>query len=175
MVSILTAQRLDTAFVGSAFARHQAYLESIRGELPAGAYALATSDWYFDGNDRRSPHDAWLERVTIVEERATGGCDPAKIRIELRLLGAYHDVWIDLRYRDVSQYRIELASANRDRGHGHRDWRYDEFRLVPGRRVEHEIEWWGIESTGTWLIEAADVEFQWTPIGVDAGRTGTAT
>lgn len=175
MVYILTAQLFDRALGDSVFARYQEYLESVRGELPASAYALATSDWYFDWNDHRAPHDAWLERVTIVEHPAVGGCDPAKIGIELRLLGAYRDGWIDLSYRDVSRYRIELAPANRDRGHGHRDWRYDEFRLVPGRRVEHEIEWWGIESTGTWLIEAADVEFQWTPIGVDAERIGTLT
>lgn len=172
MVYILTAQRHDVA---RAFARYHAYIESVRGELPAGAYALATSDWYFDFREHRAPHDAWLERVTVVEQRAASGRDPAKICIELRLLGAYHDGWIDLSYRDVSRYRIELASADCDRGYGHRDWRYDEFRLVPGRRVEHEIEWWGIASTGTWLIEAADVEFQWTPIGVDAERIGAAT
>src|SRR5262249_34180448 len=53
-----------TALVGGAFARYRAYLESVRGELPTGAYILATSDWCFDANDHRSPHDAWLERMS---------------------------------------------------------------------------------------------------------------
>jgi hypothetical protein len=159
---ILTKQIYDEVTGHGAYARYLEYLESVRGQLPAGAYALATSDWYFNSDDHRAPHDAWLERVTVEEVRVDGEKQPT-LSIAIRLLGAYHDGWIDLRYHDVSRYRIELEPSGLDRGQGHRDWRHDEFRLAAGGRVEHEIEWWGIQSTGTWLIEAADVEFHWTP------------
>jgi hypothetical protein len=32
-----------------------------------------------------------------------------------------------------------------------------------GGGVEHEIEWWGRGPTGSWLIEAPDVEYAWQP------------
>jgi hypothetical protein len=30
-------------------------------------------------------------------------------------------------------------------------------------RYLHEIEWWGSRATGTRLIEASDIEYQWIP------------
>jgi hypothetical protein len=163
MAYILTEQLYDDDRGEGAFARYQEYLTSVRGQFPARAYALATSDWYFNFNDHRAPHDAWLEQVSIDETRNPQGESP-RLSITIRLLGAYHDGWIEFRYDDVSRYRIELAPGDRDRGAGHRDWRHDEFRLAPGSRVEHEIEWWGGQSTGTWLIEASDVEYRWIPM-----------
>lgn len=62
-----------------------------------------------------------------------------------------------------------ILSAQRDgpylafTKYGHRDWRYDEFRLSKHGGVEHEIERCGPTATGTWLIEAAAVEYRWLP------------
>jgi hypothetical protein len=47
---------------------------------------------------------------------------------------------------------------------GHRDWRYDEFRLSEAGHLLHEIEWAGANSTSRWLIEASDVEYTWEPL-----------
>jgi hypothetical protein len=46
---------------------------------------------------------------------------------------------------------------------GHRDWRYDEFRVNEEGRLVHEIEWGGRKDTGSWLIVASDIEFKWSP------------
>jgi hypothetical protein len=163
MVYILTEQRDDEENGDSAFARYRAYLALVRNKLPRGAYSLASSDWYFNSTDHRAPHDAWLDEVSIKECPAAG--DRARIiEIQIRLLGAYHDGWIHLRYKDVSRYRLELDPHPTDGARGHRDWRYDEYRLAANGRVEHEIEWWGSGSTGAWVIEAADVEFTWEPL-----------
>jgi hypothetical protein len=157
---ILSAQRDDEEIGRNAFARYAAYLAAVSGEMPTGAYALASASWYFDFRHHGSPHDGWLEQATVAETPAAGGRRATSIT--LRLLGAFHDGHVELRYRDVSRYRMELQPGCEERGRGHRDWRYDELRLAPGGRVEHEIEWWGLGPTGTWLIEAADVEYRWT-------------
>src|SRR5512144_2919016 len=52
--------------------RYVAYLRKNERRFPAGAYSLATSDWYFGASDHRAPHDAWLEEVTISEPSSGG-------------------------------------------------------------------------------------------------------
>jgi hypothetical protein len=163
MAYILTAQLFDEETGDGAFARYQSYLASVRTRLPPGAFALATSTWYFDSNDHRAPHDAWLLQASVTEDAEPGEERRRTTSIVLRMLGAYHDGEIEFRYSDVTRYRLELQPTPRDLARGHRDWRYDEFRLADGDRVEHEIEWWGQRATGTWLIEAADVEYRWLP------------
>ena len=164
MTYILTADRDPDEPPDAPFARYQAYVASVREKFPPGALSLVTSDWYFDIGDVRSPHDASLEAVTVAEASDPVGEPDASrsVRITIRLLGARHDGHIELRYHDVRRYRIEFQPRDPDdRWAGHRDWRHDELRLAPGGRVEHEIEWWGPRPTGTWLIEAADVEYTW--------------
>jgi hypothetical protein len=166
---ILTDQLHEEATGDTAFERYQAYLRDAHDQFPVGAYALATSEWYFNSSDHRAPHDAWLESVRICEHASAGEGAHRSASILIRLLGAYHDGHIELRYRDVRSYRIELQPQDVAEG-GHGDWRYDEFRLAPGGAVVHEIEWWDRRPTGTWLIEAADVEYRWVPIGApDSG------
>ena len=43
------------------FRRYHAYIQSVRGEIPAGAWAYASAEWHYDYDDHRSPHDSWLE------------------------------------------------------------------------------------------------------------------
>jgi hypothetical protein len=171
MTYILTAQLYDENTGEGAFARYQAYLASVRDRLPPGAYALATSNWYWNSNDHRAPHDAWLIGASVAEATASEETGRRNTSIVLRLLGAYHDGQIELRYADVTRYRLELQPSQSDHARGHRDWRHDEFRLAAGGRVEHEIEWWGRGATGTWLIEAADVEYRWLPAGGQGGNS----
>src|SRR5688500_2497249 len=106
MAFILTEQLSDEDQGDRAFARYQEYLASVRGQLPPRAYALAMSDWYFNFNDHRAPHDACLAQVAIEETRNPPGEGP-RLTITIRLLGAYHDGWIEFRYDGVSRYRIE--------------------------------------------------------------------
>jgi hypothetical protein len=171
---ILAAQLHDELTGDSAFGRYQEYLASVREHMPPSAYALATSSWYFDNRDHRAPHDAWLETASVVERFDPDEPKRRTVAVELRLLGAYHDGYIELSYRDVSRYRIDLSPREKDSRRGHRDWRYDEFRLASHGRVEHEIEWWGIRQTGNWLIEAADVEYRWQPAAQSASHLADA-
>ena len=162
---ILTAQLDAEEIPYTAFARYQEYLQSVRGSFPPHAFALATGGWYFNNTDHRAPHDAWLEEARLTETARPKDRSERRLDLHIRLLGAYHDGWIDLRYHDVSRYRLDLHAPRTNVGRaGHRDWRYDEFRLASGGRVEHEIEWWGSEAAGNWLIEAADVTHRWTPM-----------
>jgi len=62
MTFLLTSDGRERDVV-SAFRRYREYLKSQRSAFPPSAYALATSDWYFDPQDHRCPHDAWLERA----------------------------------------------------------------------------------------------------------------
>jgi hypothetical protein len=156
---ILTGDRDDESRDG--YAEYRAYLEANQHRFPPGAYALATSDWYFGFADRRGPHDAWLREVAISEADgdARGGC----VSIRIRLLNGWGDGHIELSYSRVHAYRLDLHHGER----GHRDWRYDEFRLTGDGHLLHEIEWWSSEETGTWLIEADDVEHRFTPLDPD--------
>ena len=156
MTFILTADRDDESRDG--YAEYRAYLEENRGRFPPGAYALATSPWYHSLGGRRGPHDARLLGVTVAEVERSGSAGDVSLRIRLR--NGWGDGEIELFYPRVFAYRIGLHPG----APGHRDWRYDEFRLAGDGHLLHEIEWWSGEETARWLIEAEDVEHRWIPI-----------
>ncbi len=79
---------------------------------------------------------------------------PRRCSLEIRLLGAYHDRHILLRYPRLFSYSMQTATC--DKGLG--DWLYDELRLSDGGHLLHEIEW---ANRSRWLIEADDIEFEW--------------
>lgn len=159
MAFILSAER-DADCVG-AFRRYHDYLTASQSQFPPRAFDLARSDWYFDPRDHRSPHDAWLESLVISEPAAGSRHEIRETSIRIRLLGAYHDGFIELVYANVFSY--QLVSSASERGLG--DWRYDEFRLGPAGHVIHEIEWagFGSKESSRWVIESSEIEFEWIP------------
>ena len=159
MSFILSDQREPD--VMAAFERYRAYLAANASDFPGSAHAMATSQWYFDAGDHRCPHDAWLESVTVLEPATGERSESRTTAIRVRLLGAYHDGFIELFYPRVFAYSLGNASATS----GHGDWRYDEFRLAQDGHLIHEIEWAGFSGGegSRWIIEASDVEFQWLP------------
>ena len=162
MSFILSNERdAGPAELTQAFEAYRRYLSAHQARFPVGAYALASSNWYFDANDHRSPHDAWLESITIEEHGTSARRENRACSIRVVLLGAYHDCRIELIYPKVYSYRLE----NHDSDKGAADWRYDEFRLAEDGRVIHEIEWAsGPERGANWLIESADVQFKILPM-----------
>jgi hypothetical protein len=153
---ILSDQRQTSDAARHSFRRYREYLERSRQVFPSSALALATSEWYFQPDDHRCPHDAWLEEA-VFSEPATGDRRERRVTsLRLRLVGAYHDGHVEFLYPRL--FRCEWSTPDAGRGHG--DWLYDEFRLGDGGRVLHEIEW---SSGGRWLMEASDVEFHWIP------------
>lgn len=141
------------------FPRYRRYLEEVRERFPPSAYELASSAWYFDAGDHRCPHDAWLRSVTISDAGDTGEASEG-VSIRVRLLAAYHDGIIEFHYPQVIRYQLGAAGISQ----GHRDWRYDEFRLSDDGLVIHEIEWSGPGETARWVIEAKDVFYRWLPL-----------
>jgi hypothetical protein len=161
MAYILSAQRDQGEPEASRlWHEYQEYLRSNQARFPPGAYALAASDWYFGFSDHRAPHDAWLELATFEEPSTGQRHENRTLNLRIKLLGAYHDYWLEFFYANVISYSLANAQAAR----GHCDWRYDEFRLSASGNLVHEIEWVGPPGTAaTWVIEASDVEFRAAP------------
>jgi hypothetical protein len=158
MAFVLAADGRDEDAV-AAFRRYRDYLRPLRNAFPPSAYALATSDWYFNFADHRCPHDAWLETLDLRELSSGERGEGRSLSLSLRLLGAYHDGYIELRYPRVLSYGLNVSHGQ----HGHCDWRYDELRVSDQGDLIHEIEWCCARATGVWVIEASDLEFRWVP------------
>lgn len=161
---------------GTAWRRYQAYLAREAHRLPPGARAHTESNWFANWSDHRALHDAWLEWATLIETPREGAerRTPRGLELRVRLLGAYHDGWIELRYPEVTRYELHHASGDVE-ATGHQDWRYDEFRLTATGRLEHEIEWSGMGDSGRWLIEASDFEHRWIPMDAAPRADQSAT
>jgi hypothetical protein len=145
--------------VQGAFARYGEYIAINRHRFPSSALALATSDWYFGFSSHQAPHDAWLESIQVFEPSSGERHEIRTTSICIRLLGAYHDGYIELHYPTVFSYQLTADTL----GQGHGDWRYDELRLDEKGRLVHEIEWASYGATNTWLIVASDVHHRWLP------------
>ncbi len=161
MTFLLSAQRDEWPERASEhWAAYQTYLAQRKDTFPPGAYALAAgSEWYFDPTDHRCPHDAWLHSAALEESAGGSRGEIRSLTLRVTLLGAYHDLWIDLVYPRVARYIFDMGDST----NGHRDWRYDEFRLSDAGRLVHEIEWWSMTETGRWIIEADDIQLTTRP------------
>ncbi|MBI3555166.1 MAG: mechanosensitive ion channel, partial [Deltaproteobacteria bacterium] len=96
--------------------------------------------------------------VIKINSGLSGSVERMELRvtaIRVRLLGAYHDGFIELFYSRVIRYSLSSPSSVRGLG----DWLYDEFRVAPGGHLIHEIEWAGFprDEGSRWIIEASDV------------------
>jgi hypothetical protein len=145
---------------GAPWLRYQEYVRSNRASFPASAYGLATSEWFFGSEDHRAPHDAWLESATFEEPSSGTRSEVRHLSLRVRLLGAYHDMDLELFYPKVHSYSLSHPMADA----GHFDWRYHELRVSDQGRLIHEIEWSGRpEVEGRWLLEVSDVHFSAVP------------
>ena len=100
-----------------------------------------------------------MESVQILEPATGDRHEIRTVSIIIKLLGAYHDGYIEFHYPIVYEYR--LAADTLKQGHG--DWRYDEFRVDEKGYLIHEIEWASFGATNSWLIVASDIEHKWIP------------
>lgn len=136
------------------FQRYFEYLASKKTLLPKSAYSIANTDWWYDATDHRSPHDAWLEYIKIEEPSKGNRNEIRSVSIEIKLLNAYHDRYIIVRYPEVYSYKLDYDA---EKVNGHCDWRYDEIRVSGRGNVLHEIEWFSSSERSRWLIEASDI------------------
>lgn len=156
---------------GAPFRKYTEYLERNRSRFPAAAYDLATSGLLFDARDPNCPHDGWLEWARFEEPSEGERREIRSLSLRLRLLGAFHDRYIELFYPQVFSY----AMSNPCSAAGHFDWRYSEIRLSDKHNVIHEIEWAGAPGLHAhWLIEASDVQMQSFPLEVPGVSSSVA-
>lgn len=120
---------------------------------------FATAAWYKNPDDHRCPHDAWLESLAINEPSKGPRNEERRTTIIIKLLGAYHDGHIILRYQGVRNYSFDSTSSGRGMG----DWLTDTFsRNEPGL-ICHRIIWAGFDEETQWTIEAEGVNYEWLP------------
>lgn len=150
---ILSKQR--NGDLHDSFRLYREYLQLNHEGFPKSAFKLANSDWYFDPNESKCPHDGWLERLTISEASTGERQEARKMEINVMLLGAWHDGNIHFHYTNATSYLLDSLSKKGQHG----DWLYDEFRVGSTGSVIHEIEW----ANGHWVIEAEDVNYSWEP------------
>lgn len=130
---------------------YPAYFAEVSQRLPPGARAYAGAAWHYNFEDHRCPHDMWLESLSFVE-RTT---DERLRRVDavLRLLGAWHDGHLELRYTNVTRYVTALVLGPR----GHGDVMIDEVVLEDDGQVTHEIAF----EDGNWSLTCEDVVATW--------------
>src|SRR5215510_2978428 len=124
MTFLLTSDGRERDVV-SAFRRYREYLEAQRDVFPPSAYALATSDWYFDPQDHRCPHDAWLEKCELIEASTGERSEKRTLSLRLRIFFFKQKTAYDIFYPRVFAYSFSVADSLR----GHCDWRFDELRI----------------------------------------------
>ena len=141
--------------------KYGAYLQTVLDKLPPGARSFSEAAWHYDFKDSRCPHDSWVETVHISEPADGETKNDRGLDIYVKLLGAYHDGLIELRYKGVFQYDMAGDSdETRPKIHRpHGDWLIDEIRLSEKGRVIHEIKF----TRATWLIECEDIAYLWKP------------
>jgi hypothetical protein len=143
------------------------YLESVRERLPPAAYAFATADWHYNTGDPRCPHDAWIDELTLHRVPSLRVFNRKqrqqhKLEIRVRLLGAWHDGFIELVYQGVHKYTLADDS----------DWLYDELQLSDEGLVVHEIRW---ASGARWRVECADIMYDWQPFADKPDEESTSS
>lgn len=143
---------------------YREYLKSLKGKIPNSAYKFATAEWHYKTDDARCPHDAWLEDFKMDEvANKDGKFELKSTDVYLKLLGAYHNGHLELRYKNLQEYVFktykDFFSPEKLNGFLHHDWLRDEIRLSENGFVIHEIEWFNAH----WIIECEDIEHKWIP------------
>lgn len=145
------------------FDRYAAYLESVRGQLPAHVYAFASDPNHFNLTSHSSLHDAWLETLCVIEPATGPRAEVRAIEIRLRLLGPFHDRYINLVYAGVSKYELDAPPRPGEphfTHNAHGDLLTHEIRFENDRLI-HEILF---ERGAIFLIECSDIKHSEEPI-----------
>jgi hypothetical protein len=157
MYLIETVSMRDANAIAEAHENYKDYLRTIRDEMPSDAFEFASASWHYNPEDPRCPHDSWVHTLTISEPSSGDRSEKRTVDVSLRLLGAYHDGWIDLKYLDVSNYSLQFSRPTQPPNQGHGDWLVDEVRMFEGS-VIHEIVFRG---GAHWMIRCQDVRYAW--------------
>ena len=89
--------------------------------------------------------------LTLVAGTEAKGVRPMNLTITL--LGAYHDRILTFKYTNVVECSFEIQNASK---HNVGDWLFDEFDILGGGFISHEILW---QHGKPWKIVAEFIEF----------------
>ena len=142
-------------------AKYLEYIAETEQSLPPGARNFVFLPYHYAMTDPKCPHDSWVETVNILEMGSRTDRGRRRISILSRFLGAYHDGYFDIEYKNVDSYRMSLKTSYRKiTPIGHGDWIVDEILLDRAGHVSHEI----IFENGSWKIICEDLNYSWHPI-----------
>lgn len=147
----------DFPYVDVRYEEYRKYLDSISDKLLSSAREFALADWRLDFMDHKCPYKSWVKQLKLFKEPTDEQKQEQILQIETRLLSAYRDGYLDLKYKKVNRYSLVKSSS----WYRHWYWIYDEIRLSENGLVLHEIEF---SNQTNWLIECEDIEFIWTPL-----------
>ena len=144
--------------VARALQEYRNFLISAKARLPTSAYEFATAPWHYNYEDRRCPHDSWVESIMIREPSSGSREEFRDLEIVVRLLGAFHDGYLELVYTGVWSYSLAANKSKAQIAHG--DWLADEVSLSTDRSFLHEVLF---GSGARWRIESKDIHWTCTP------------
>ena len=144
---------------------HQ-HLESKRNKMTDTLQEFAFAGWHYDFTDHKCPHDGWLENLNMVEKVVNDkdGNEARLIDISIKLLGAYHDLYIYLEYYRVKTYCFDQPRRDSVFPHNrstHSDWLLDELVIEGKKNYIHKIIW---SSGATWYIHFEDIKVSFEEI-----------
>lgn len=163
-MTFIQGKDLDYEDFKAKWLEYSEYLKSLKDKIPKSAYEFATADWHYDTADAKCPHDSWLEELKFNEVTEKDGKFEFKTaELYLKLLGAYHNGHLEIRYKNIKEYAFkgfkDFFAPQDLNGFIHHDWLRDEIRLSESGFVIHEIEW----VNAHWIIECEDIESDWIP------------
>ena len=138
---------------GDSYRAYVAYLASIKDRLPQSACEFAVADWHYDFTKPKCPHDAWVQEIKIREIAEGERHEIRTTRIEIILLGAYHDRLLKVIYPSVTSHSIDSRQSQC----GYGNWLIDEISLSDAGQIVHEVKF---SNRARLRIEAADIIFQ---------------
>ncbi len=143
------------------WARYEEELAPIAAKLPANARKYALAAWHCDPTDHRCIHDAWVEAFGVVESGEGERKEKRSMGIVIRLLAAYHDRHLILKFHGVRRYSIERPAGHSERANaGHGDVLDDSIKLTPDGYILYSLRM----EFGRVEIEAKDIEFSQQPL-----------
>jgi hypothetical protein len=142
----------DIQEMGDRFSDYQKYVEKNVGRFPSEIVELIKSRWYYDWQNHRCPHDAWLDSIKFsIDEKSRA--------LTIKLLGAFHDLHIVYEYFDVLDVRMSFGNNPVI------EWDIDEYLLRDKNLYVHRIRWtdgssWEVVFRGIFRISFKSLSMQ---------------
>ena len=117
------------------FDKYFAYIQNLKEKLPEAVYKYAATEEHYDLTSHSSLHDAWLEYCTFSEPSSGARNEIRESKVECCFFGPFHDKKLILKYKKVSNYRVNAINTSDGLG----DLNVHEFSLNADNTISHEL------------------------------------